>query len=317
MLLACLRRVSPDLDSDALLRQRDLALDWAEKSGGTILLPPFHGLPLLAEMPSPPRVLFARGNVDRLGEPSLAVVGTRRASRYGLRAAAAIAADLARVGWGVVSGLAKGVDAAAHAGALAGNGFTAAVLAHGLDRVYPRENAPLAARVLDEGGCLLSEYPPGVAPERWRFPERNRIVSALARGAVVIEAGEKSGSLITARAALEQNREVFVIPGAFDDPAFSGSHRLLQQGAKLVTGIDDILGELPACLRRARGGASWLETCFAASGGVASLDELSGAKGMASAVREIENAIDQGTCLEIEPRVYAWIGPQAEPLAKS
>ncbi|NLB07392.1 MAG: DNA-protecting protein DprA, partial [Desulfobulbaceae bacterium] len=167
----------------------------------------------------------------------------RAASDYGRRVAALLAGDLAAQGLTVVSGAAYGIDAAAHRAALVAGGRTAAVLGCGVDVAYPRTHADLLREIADQG-VLLSEYPLGTRPEGFRFPARNRIISGLVQGVVVVEATEKSGSLITARLALDQGREVFAVPGRIDSPKSTGAHRLIQQGARLVQTVQDILDEL-------------------------------------------------------------------------
>lgn len=199
--------------------------------------------PLLREIADPPLALFVQGRLP-LDAPMVAMVGTRRATAYGLRTARRLAEELAACGITVVSGLALGIDAAAHAGALDA-GRTVAVLGSGLDHLGPASNRPLARRILEAGGGLVSEYRPGTPPAAGQFPARNRIVSGMARAVVVVEAPERSGALITADLALEQGREVMAVPGAIDQPQSAGALELLSQGAKLVTGVEDILSELP------------------------------------------------------------------------
>ena len=198
--------------------------------------------PMLREISRPPLVLFARGNPVPDAE-RIAVVGSRHASPYGKRVAEEISMRLASRGVTVVSGAARGVDSAAHTGALRA-GRTVAVLGCGVDVVYPRENA----RLLDEiaaSGLVLSEYPPGTSPVAAFFPQRNRIISGLSRGTVVVEAAERSGSLITAELALSEGRDVFAVPGSIFSDTSKGCHRLIQQGAKLVTSAKDVLDEYP------------------------------------------------------------------------
>jgi len=197
---------------------------------------------LLQEIADPPPALFYRGDPELFTKPSVAVVGARAASNYGIRAAEHIGTGLARAGWVVISGLALGIDSSAHRGALSGPGTTIAVLGCGCDVVYPRQNTRLYDTIVRQG-LVVSEYPCGTSPEPFRFPARNRIISGLALGVVVIEAAKRSGSLITARLALEQNREVFAVPGSIDSPKSDGTHRLIQQGAKLVRNAEDILEE--------------------------------------------------------------------------
>jgi DNA processing protein len=197
----------------------------------------------LAAIADPPVVLWVRGAVDVLNRPAVAMVGSRAASPYGLVVAERLGADLAARGLVVVSGLARGVDSAAHRGALAGRGATVAVLGSGADIVYPPEHAPLA-RDIEATGAIVSELVPGTPPLPQFFPLRNRIISGLSRAVVVIEAGERSGSLITARLALDQGRDVLAVPGNVLSGRNRGAHALLRDGAKIVEGADDILEEL-------------------------------------------------------------------------
>lgn len=199
---------------------------------------------LLNEITDPPPLLFMRGQRGLLQRPMLAVVGSRRPSRRGEQDAQAFAHSLAEAGLTVVSGLALGVDGAAHRGALEGAAGSVAVLGCGVDVCYPRANRHLYEALL-EGGLLISEYGPGSAPLRHQFPRRNRIISGLSLGVLVVEAAIKSGSLITARQALEQNREVFALPGSIHNPASRGCNALIRQGAKLVETLGDIFEELP------------------------------------------------------------------------
>lgn len=198
---------------------------------------------LLAEIFDPPALLWTRGDLLSLSGIAVAVVGARAASQEGLTAAYEIAHDLGRAGVVVISGLARGVDSAAHKGALDGGGRTIAVLGTGIDVVYPAENAALAERIT-ERGLLISELPLGAAAEPWHFPKRNRIISGLSKIVVVVEAREKSGSLITARLAADQGRDVMAVPGTFVGGRNVGANALLKDGAKLVESAVDILQEL-------------------------------------------------------------------------
>ena len=197
----------------------------------------------LTTIVDPPPVLWSRGRPDVLSAPSVAIVGSRAASPYGLAVAEQLAADLAASGVVIVSGLARGVDSAAHRGALSGGGRTVAVLGSGADVIYPPEHAALAAAI-DRSGAVVSELVPGTGPQPWFFPLRNRIISGLSRAVVVIEASEKSGSLITARCALDQGRDVLAVPGNVLTGRSRGAHALLKDGAKIVESADDILEEL-------------------------------------------------------------------------
>jgi DNA processing protein len=198
---------------------------------------------LLAQIPDPPAVLYVAGSVRAADQRTVAVVGSRRASSQGVRFTRALARELAVAGVTVVSGLAQGIDAAAHEGALEGGGQTLAVFGAGLDVIYPGWNANLA-RAVRARGAWLSELPLGAEPRSHHFPRRNRIISGLCRGVVVVEAAERSGSLITATCALEQGREVFAVPGLPGSYNARGTHRLLRAGAVLVESAQDVLGEL-------------------------------------------------------------------------
>ncbi|MBQ9267687.1 MAG: DNA-processing protein DprA [Clostridia bacterium] len=197
----------------------------------------------LREIYAPPITLFAKGDVSLLGQKSISVVGCRRASNYGLKMAKDLAYCLAKNHIVIVSGLAKGIDAMGHLGALEANGKTIAVLGCGVDICYPRENLNIYKKIL-ENGLILSEYIVGTEPKPQNFPIRNRIVSGLSNGVVVVEAREKSGSLITADLALEQGREVYVLPGNVNSPQSAGTNALIKQGAKLITSAKDILEDM-------------------------------------------------------------------------
>ena len=198
--------------------------------------------PLLSKIPDPPAILYVLGHLEPAGR-RLAVVGSRRPTRAGLRWTEELAAELSRQGVTVVSGLARGIDAAAHRGGLAGPGGTVAVLGCGIDRIYPPEHETLY-REIAELGAVISEYPPGTDPLPGHFPGRNRIISGLSHGVLVVEAACGSGSLITADFALEQGREVLAVPGGIDRPTSQGTNRLLKEGAHPVTEASDILGTL-------------------------------------------------------------------------
>ncbi len=228
----------------------DAALRWAD-------LPDHHILTLadaaypqaLLEIPDPPTVVYARGRLDTLNVPTLGIVGSRNATPMGERTAEHFAQALAGQGWCIASGLALGIDAAAHRGALAAAGMTVAVIGTGIDRLYPARNRELALRIAKEG-TLLSEFPLGTPVQAANFPRRNRIIAGLSRGVLVVEAAPESGSLITARLAADQGREVFAIPGSIHSPVARGCHQLIKQGAKLVETAEDILEELAADPRR-------------------------------------------------------------------
>lgn len=201
---------------------------------------------ILKEIVSAPKQLYVRGELPENHDMNFAIVGTRRASEYGKTLAFKIAKELTELGFNIISGLALGIDTQAHLGALAGNGKTIAVLGSGIDdtSIFPKENLKLVKIIIDSGGAVISEYEPNAKSEIWYFPERNRIVSGLSRGVLVVEAPEKSGALITAGLALEQNREVFAIPGSIFSKNSIGANNLIKKGAKMVTSVNDILEEL-------------------------------------------------------------------------
>ncbi len=201
---------------------------------------------ILKEIPDAPKQLYVRGSLPKDHNLNFAIVGTRAASDYGRTLAFKIAKELAELGFNIVSGLALGIDTQAHLGALEGKGKTTAVMGSAIDdnSIYPSENLNLVKKIISLGGAVISEYEPGTKSEIWFFPERNRIISGLSRGVLVVEAPEKSGALITARAALEQNREVFAIPGSIFSKNSCGTNNLIKSGAKMVTTVDDILEEL-------------------------------------------------------------------------
>jgi DNA processing protein len=220
------------------------ALQWASQPDHHVITLADSEYPrLLLEIPDPPPLLYAHGNLGLLDKPALAIVGSRNGTAQGLRNAETFARVFSSGGLAIVSGLALGIDAAAHRGGLAGPGSTIAVLGTGIDVVYPRSNGPLFAEVAARG-LLLSEYPVGAPAAGHNFPRRNRLISALARGCLVVEAALGSGSLITARMAIEQGREVFAIPGSIHSPLSKGCHSLIKQGAKLVESAEDVLAEL-------------------------------------------------------------------------
>lgn len=221
------------------------ALTWLEQPDHHLLMWDDPSYPaLLAELPDAPPLLFVEGDVSLLERPQLAMVGSRRASRAGLDNALSFARSLARAGFVITSGLALGIDGAAHQGALDVDGHTIAVLGTGLQRLYPARHVGLAGRVVEGGGALVSELPLDCPPQASNFPRRNRIISGLSLGVLVVEASPSSGSLITARLAAEQGREVYAIPGSIHHPGARGCHQLIRQGAALVEGVEDILQAL-------------------------------------------------------------------------
>ena len=224
-------------------------LDWLAGEGSH-LVPVVHpSYPaLLREIHDPPAVLFVQGRLEALSQPQLAIVGSRAATPLGRSTAADFARALCRRGLCIASGLAEGIDAAAHEAALGCGGLTLGVCATGLERVYPRRHEELARRIARQG-ALVSENPPGTDLHHWMFPRRNRIISGMSAGVLVVEAARRSGASITARAAAEQGREVFAVPGSIYSPASRGCHALIRNGAKLVETPGDIMEELPALLQ--------------------------------------------------------------------
>lgn len=234
----------------------------------------------------PPLVLYSRGHWSMVDEKSVALVGSRQASYYGINQAKRFGMELAQAGVTVISGLARGIDTAAHEGALLGQGRTIAVLGSGLNHLYPAENARLAERIVEEGlGAVVSEFPMNCPPSRTTFPLRNRIVSGWSKATLVIEAPTRSGSLITAQSAADQNRRVFALPGAVDRPHSSGCHELIRNGATLVTCARDVLEEfewLPL-------GDNLTPSLFDMPGGLARQLEITD-----SVEKQLWNAIESG-----------------------
>ncbi len=228
-----------DVDLDVYQRR-------VEKSGVTVLTWQSDAYPrYLREVPAPPPVLYVAGELVETDQWAVAVVGTRRLSPYGRQVARELVTGLVRNHITVVSGLARGIDGIAHKTAHEMGGRTIAVLGSGIDNLYPPEHRNLARQIIKDGrGAILSDYPLGTQPDAKNFPPRNRIISGLSLGVVVVEAGERSGALITANYALEQNRDVFAIPGNINSRSSVGANRLIQQGAKLVTSVQDVLDEL-------------------------------------------------------------------------
>jgi DNA processing protein len=245
--------VGPRLASSIARARREVdaqgELDLCQKMGVRIIPRGFDGYPpILGDIPDPPALLYVRGTIEPADQLAIALVGSRKCTPYGLRIAERLAGSLARVGLTVVSGLARGIDAADHRGALAAGGRTIAVLANGLAEVYPPEHDGLAREVADSG-ALIAESPMRQAPLAGLFPQRNRIISGLSLGVVVVEATPRSGSLSTAAHSTDQNREVFAVPGPVDSLPSRGCHALIRDGAKLVETVDDILEELGPLVR--------------------------------------------------------------------
>ncbi|HEX4798209.1 MAG TPA: DNA-processing protein DprA, partial [Burkholderiales bacterium] len=244
-----LGRVVPEaLAARILERNRgpeiEKTLQWTAQAGHALLTLADSEYPKqLLEIPDPPALLYVAGNVKLLSSPALAVVGSRNATPPGMKNAQSFARAFSEAGLAIVSGLALGVDSAAHRGGLEGRGSTIAVLGTGIDIVYPKRNEPLAKEISSRG-ALVSEFPLGAPPNAANFPRRNRLISGLARGCLVVEAALDSGSLITARLAAEQGREVLAIPGSIHSPLSRGCHALIKQGAKLVESAQDVLEEL-------------------------------------------------------------------------
>ncbi|NBX91797.1 MAG: DNA-protecting protein DprA [Proteobacteria bacterium] len=294
------------LDSDRFSEEKiDRILNWCEKNQ-TLILFRENLPPLLKQIPLTPQVLFIKGSLETLFSPLIGIVGARKASSYGLACAFKFARQISACGVGVVSGLARGVDGVAHQGALTGGGKTIAVLGSGFTHIYPREHQWLAAQILEKGGTWVSEYPPFTPPLAHHFPHRNRIISGMSLGTLVVEAKKKSGSLITALSGLNQGREVFVVPGPIDDERFQGGHELIQQGAKLVTELKDVVDELPLLLSAEKfqrlGGKNPFK--FAESFTLA--DWLEGAEN--NELRDLQHLISQGQIIEIAPQRYLSIG---------
>ena len=237
------------LESEAVAKAVDRALSWLEQPGNAIVTLADAAYPkLLLEIGDPPAVVYCRGRTELLNRPALALVGSRNATAQGTSTAEQFARNFSAAGLTIVSGMAQGIDAAAHRGGLAGAGSTIAVLGTGVDITYPRANAALGAEIAATG-LLLSEFPLGTKALAHNFPRRNRLISGLAQGCLVIEAALASGSLITARAAVEQGREVFAVPGSIHSPLSKGCHALIKSGAKLAESAEDVLSELSAFRR--------------------------------------------------------------------
>ena len=258
-----LRQVVPDSVAQALLsppspelsKLIERTLAWVQETGNGVLTIADEGYPQsLLTISDPPLLLYAKGRLDLLNDkPALAIVGSRNATQQGKLNAERFAASFSEEGWTVVSGMATGIDTAAHEGGLrtaqSGQaGSTIAVIGTGIDIVYPARNRALAHRIAQEG-CLISEYPLGTPAIAANFPRRNRVISGLSRGVLVVEAAAQSGSLITARTALEQGREVFAIPGSIHSPLAKGCHQLIKQGAKLVESAQDVLEEFGSWIK--------------------------------------------------------------------
>ena len=237
------------LGSEAVARSVERALAWLEQPGHAIVTLADAAYPrLLLEIADPPALLYCHGRTELLNRPALAVVGSRNATAQGAVNAEQLARSFSAAGLTIVSGLAQGIDAAAHRGGLAAEGSTIAVLGTGIDNPYPLANTALAAEIAARG-LLISEFALGTKALAYNFPRRNRVISGLAQGCLVIEAALGSGSLITARSAAEQGREVFAVPGSIHSPLSKGCHALIKSGAKLAESAEDVLSELSAFRR--------------------------------------------------------------------
>ena len=239
------RAIVSEQNSSEINRQLDTARGWQDASNAHHILCPDSAFypSQLKELPDPPPVLYLLGSPVLLSEPQVAIVGSRRPTPQGRRAATEMATKLSRSGFVVTSGMAMGIDGAAHQGAISSYGSTIAVLGTGVDQVYPRSHKSLYESIISQG-AIVSEYPLGTAPRPSNFPRRNRIISGLSLGVLVVEAGLNSGSLISARLAVEQGREVFAMPGSVINPVAKGCHKLIKEGAVLTESIEDILTEL-------------------------------------------------------------------------
>ena len=299
--------VAQRLRAGADERMLERVLRWRETPGHHLITWDSAGYPeALRQIADPPLVLYAKGRVERLHATGLAIVGSRNATSQGRRDAFELAAELSRAGVCIVSGMALGIDAAAHEGGLSGAASSVAVLGTGIDIVYPDGNRKLAAR-LEREGCLVCDFEPGTTPSRWNFPVRNRLISGLARGVLVIEAALQSGSLITAKCALEQGRDVFAMPGSIHSPLSKGAHALLREGAKLTECADDVLFELGLRDERAKPQACRAEPrdklLDAMGFAPISLEQLAARSGFS--VPEIAQKLSR---LEIEGRVAVLAG---------
>ena len=243
------RHALKSINTQSLLKQADDIIEQTEALGLTLLSIDSRLYPsLLKEIDDPPPLLWLKGNIQLLSQPQIAIVGSRKPSVTGLSSAFDFAKSLAGNGYVITSGLAQGIDTAAHKGALADNKQTVAVLGTSPDIIYPRINHNIADQIVANGGVLISEFPPGTKARPENFPKRNRIISGLSVGTLVVEAALRSGSLITARLAMEQGREVFAIPGSIHNPLAKGCHALIREGALLVENQQQVCEPLAAML---------------------------------------------------------------------
>ena len=255
----------------------------------------------LAETPAAPSVIYVKGQMLAADEPAIAIVGSRDATPYGLEMTRRLSYDLARAGVTVVSGLARGIDTAAHRAALEAGGRTMAILGSGLDRIYPQRNIPMAEKIV-ENGALFTEYPPGVSALPQHFPRRNRVISGLCHGVLVVEAAFKSGAMLTVNWALEQDRDVFAVPGSALSEKSKGTNWLIQQGAKLTTTADDILEELNIERTSVQSHVDQPETATSSN------------KSGESGKNALDNLARENNVLSIERRVIDLLENSSEPM---
>lgn len=270
--------------------------------------------PCLENVCPPVTQLHIKGDASLLSSKSFGIVGTRRPSAVGMRAALTFSKTLAGRGFTIVSGLARGIDSMAHRGALQAGGKTIAVLGHGLDKIYPPENRGLAEEILEKGGALVSEYPENTPALAFHFPARNRIIAALSNELVIIEAGEKSGSLITARYALEFGKEIHIVPGPFDENSFLGGHRLVQQGASLALTPWDLLEasaseDQPTLFPVLSEPLAQLQCLFKKLGKEATLQQLFTQSSwmLPELMERLKRAEEQGLVEEVGTQKYIWL----------
>ena len=289
-------------------RSAQVALAAARKRGLAFVPQRSPGYPVwLAQIADPPIGLWTKGAAP-LGHQSVAIVGSRRATPSGILVASQIARDLSEAGWTIVSGMALGVDGAAHAAALDADGATIAVLGCGADIVYPYAHRALAARI-EAQGRLVSEFPPGAPPRPWHFPRRNRIISGLSRAVVVIEASVHSGSLITARLAMDQGRDVLAVPGSVASGRYQGCHALIRDGARLVETVDDVLDELEGVSRPSTARQSRKAQPVSDLEGKMAVGELYGVDDLASATgRSAADLLAELGALEVAGRIMRVAG---------
>lgn len=238
------KKIAEDIYSWQKTIEYEKELELAEKAGVKIITYLDDEYPeLLKEIYDPPLCLYVRGNLSANTARNIGIVGSRRITNYGSRIGKHLSEAASFAGWNVVSGLAYGMDAIAHQAVVDANGITIAVLGGGLARIHPQDHIPLAKKIIEKNGAVISEFPMEFSPNKWSFPMRNRIISGLSQGVIIVEAGLRSGSLITAKCALDQGRTVFAVPGQADNPQAKGTNQLIKNGAKLTESFDDVLEE--------------------------------------------------------------------------